>query len=184
MNVPTRHIAPMDPFREKVTLIIYWLFMLVIIAGMVGSMTLAGSVLYYFYTGAWEPKWIAQTIPLLEIASKLFNPVEGDASKVLDSLYILTVALVMGVFLRRCSSKTHSFEMLIVIFFFLSGILQLSFFLALPLTSEARQSIAHGEVIVRHLALILSRNANIALAIFGAAMGIQVHRPGEGAVDG
>ncbi len=164
------------PLRDRIALIIYPPFMTILLVIMLVTIVVSGAVIYYTTAQAIEPGWLANLSPALELAGTLFNPAESDASRALDTLYVAVIGLVMGVFLRRCAIGANRIEVAAIILLLVLGGGQLLLILLLPTPAEAKLSMSAGDRLVKNLSMLLARNANIALAIFSASLGIQLNK--------
>lgn len=160
-------------FSETIATILYPVFMAILMALMIGTAIVAVSVVYYSRAGITEPDWINISRPIVSALAGVYDPREGDASRMLDTVYISVTALVMGVFLRRCSGHYGAWEVGIVLSLLGLATVHLVAYSLLPDDSATGEQIGAGKEYVGQLKLLLVRNSNVALAVFAAAIGIQ-----------
>jgi len=170
--------------RDRVARIIYPPFMVLLLALMAGTIFISSVVIYYTTEESIEPTWLVDLAPVLKLVGILFNTTENDASRALDTLYVAVIGLVMGVFLRRCAAGANRWEISAIVLFLLTGGAQLFLILMLPTPAVASLGISGGKEIVTNLSILLARNANISLAIFSAALGIQLKSANKGNSNG
>ncbi|MCE9682659.1 hypothetical protein [Halomonas alkalisoli] len=163
--------------KDKIAIYLYPPLMILLVAWSMVTMILAAVVVYHQIRGIIEPSWFLTIVPMIEIFGTILKPSESDASRALDAVSLTVLALAMGVFLNRCSQeKISNKEVSLIIFFLLAGVIQLALILVMPKGSEAAAVLYNGQVTVEHLTLILTRNSNIALALFAASIGVQYRK--------
>lgn len=162
-------------FSETIAKILYPIFMLILMLLMIGTAVIAVSVAYYSWRGIAEPDWINATSPIVSALAGVYDPQKGDASRMLDTIYITVTALVMGVFLRRCSGRYGWWEIGIVLGLLSLAIIHLIAYALLPDSPKTGEQIGAGKEFVEQLKFLLVRNSNVALAVFAAAIGVQVN---------
>jgi hypothetical protein len=162
--------------RHSVSVIIYPLFLFLLVVFMILAISISGLMIYHVAKELIEPDWMRASLPLINKISQLFNPTDNETSRTLDAVFIAITALMMGIFLKRCASENNRLEVVLIVFFTLAAMLQLSLILIMPGAEVAASIISDGDKFVTKLSIILSRNANIAIAISFAAMGIQLNR--------
>lgn len=167
-----------SPLREQVATLVYRPFIVGLAAEMACVIYIACAVLFYCSGDKIEPAWLKSLNGPLELVGRVLDPAESDASRALDTMVVTLVALVMGVFLRRCSTSVARFELAAVVTFLLLGMTQLALLLAVPSPDEAVGILSQGDKLISNIKLLLIRNSNIALAIFGSAIGVQQRTKG------
>lgn len=165
--------------RQSVSAIIYPIFVVLLVIFMLGAVAISGLVVYYVEQELIEPSWMRSSLPAIRKIAQLFNPTDSETSRTLDALFVGITALIMGIFLKRCASKTNKLEIFLVVFFILAGAVQLSLLLIMPAAEIASGTISNGGELTEKLNIILARSANIAIAISFAALGIQITKEGS-----
>jgi hypothetical protein len=118
------------------------------------------------------PGWFGPLTRVLDVIGSVLAATSTELSRLFDTAIVGGVAIVMGAFLGRCSTNPTRFEVALVIAFLLFGIAQLVGLFSLPSEAVAKDAIPDGDVLTRNLIALLGRNANVALAVAFAALGI------------
>jgi hypothetical protein len=118
------------------------------------------------------PAWFGHLGRVLEVIGSILAATNNDLSRLLDTAIVGGIAIVMGAFLGRCSTNATWFEVALVLAFLLFGITQLVGLFALPSELVAKDVIPNGDALTKNLTALLGRNANVALAVAFAALGI------------
>jgi hypothetical protein len=157
----------------KPSLIILLLFMVYISILAIATVTAVAGL-------RMEPSWVRASIPFLDIIGKLISQDNSEAYKLLDSLGIALIALIGANLFHRAKSPGARFENVVLVASLALAVLQLLLVRLLPNTETAADQLVDGDRLVIHLHSLLTRNANIAIALLSAAVGTKIIANNEG----
>ena len=163
--------------RDVVAKLLYPPIMGGILLVMISSVIFSVVVVYQmdWVGGAIEPDWFHTFIAKpLGFVAKIIKPSAGNA-RALSAITVLLTGMILGVFLNKCSSQENVLETFLTISFLILAVIQLVMISILPNALEAEGQLKNGKEIVENLTLLLKANANVAMAIFGAALGVKMN---------
>jgi hypothetical protein len=162
---------------QKVAEIIYPVAMASLLVWFLASILSSIAFTWVFHSGSVEPDWFDPLRRAAAIVGQALQHADGAHSKLLEPFVTILVAIVLGPFLARCTGAARGFEVFAVICLLVFGLIQLVVLFALPTLAEAAvaaDAVAGGDELVKYFNLLLSKNSNVALAVCGAALGINI----------
>lgn len=159
--------------KDKVAATIYPVFMFGLFAVMAASVWTAGAVVYSVHTDSMEPQWVSTVAPAFRLVGDILSSDAEQSYRVADVVSVTLLGLVVGIFLRRCAENPGRVEVALVVGLLLLALVQLVLSMGMPTPEEAELTLRAGSQLALDLQSLLSRNANVALSIVGAALGVQ-----------
>jgi hypothetical protein len=167
------------PFANAIGKILYPIVMILLLAWNLVSATAMAFFASSLLSDQTTPGWFHYMFKGLTTVGGALEKVDGNLNKIVETIITFIVAIIMGIFLNRCSGRRRNFEIAIVVLLILAAVPQFAVFFIFPSPEAANAAVVNGAAFVKYFQILINKNLYVLVALCGAAFGSHLSARGR-----